>query len=127
MIQDIQCGAVHNLILDTNGKVYCFGENKYGQCGDGTTAKVLIPKLIPFFVDYTVDVIRCGHYHSYIKTKDDKRFMFGYNRSSECIVFDKQCTIKVPHRIDHALHTEYNIETILEVVPGYYNTTIICR
>ena len=29
----IQCGGSHTTVLTTNGKVWCFGNNNYGQCG----------------------------------------------------------------------------------------------
>ena len=34
-IKDIKCVSDHNLAIDINGKLYCWGCNDYGQCGDG--------------------------------------------------------------------------------------------
>ena len=127
MIKDIQCGACHNLALDVNGRVYCWGDNDCGQCGDGTTETVLTPKVMDCFKDYVVDTIRCGYTHCYIHTECDKHFMFGRNHYSECLAFNGQKEIKFPHRIDRILQTKYNIQSIIEVIPGYYNTTIICK
>eukprot|EP01084_Bolivina_argentea_P149255 260750_1 len=125
MIKDIQCGFAHSLALDVNGNVYCWGYNIYGQCGDGTIENVLTPKVIHFFNDYVVDIIRCGHSHSCVKTKCGKYFLFGDNDHSECISLDSRSKIPSPHRIDVILADKYNIKAIIDVVPGHDNTTII--
>lgn len=36
-VTDIFAAAYHNCALTSEGKVYCWGYNKYGQLGDGTT------------------------------------------------------------------------------------------
>ena len=33
---DIACGVFYTLLLDNHGRVYAFGNNKYGQLGNGT-------------------------------------------------------------------------------------------
>lgn len=35
-VVEIACGVFYTLLLDNNGKVYSFGNNKYGQLGNGT-------------------------------------------------------------------------------------------
>lgn len=39
-IIDIACGAQHSLVLTSNGDVYAWGWNKYGQTGMGLVVNV---------------------------------------------------------------------------------------
>lgn len=45
---EIACGVFYTLLLDNNGKVYSFGNNKYGQLGNGTKHSENFPKKIKF-------------------------------------------------------------------------------
>ena len=37
----------HDLALDADGNVYCWGNNEYGECGLGTTSNVMTPTEVP--------------------------------------------------------------------------------
>eukprot|EP01084_Bolivina_argentea_P058607 107018_1 len=43
---DIWCGSNHSVVLSNDGKVYTFGSNRYGECGNTEKGinRVLIPK-----------------------------------------------------------------------------------
>jgi len=47
-IVKISAGSSHSMALDGDGRVYCWGNNDYGQLGDGTTYSGFIPILINF-------------------------------------------------------------------------------
>lgn len=40
-------GSAHGCGIDSNGALYCWGDNTSGQLGDGTTAQHLTPTLVP--------------------------------------------------------------------------------
>eukprot|EP01084_Bolivina_argentea_P058608 107020_1 len=46
VIIDIACGTSHSVVLSNDGKVYTFGSNRYGECGNTEKGinRVLIPK-----------------------------------------------------------------------------------
>jgi alpha-tubulin suppressor-like RCC1 family protein len=46
-IQDIETGDFHSLALSTEGKVYSWGANDYGQLGDGSLANRYTPIEVP--------------------------------------------------------------------------------
>ena len=46
LIVDISLGSNHSCALDTDGSVYCWGFNMFGQIGDGTITNRLTPKRI---------------------------------------------------------------------------------
>eukprot|EP01083_Nonionella_stella_P217803 781672_1 len=66
IIMDISTGSDHNLAIDQNNKVYCWGANHVGQCGDSSTNHVDIPKMIKYFKNCFVKQIDCGTNHSYV-------------------------------------------------------------
>ena len=43
----VSAGDDHSLALGSDGNVYSWGANKYGQLGDGTTTDRLTPVQIP--------------------------------------------------------------------------------
>lgn len=42
----VRCGRTHTLGLDTNGTLWAWGDNSYGQLGNGTTTGSLVPTQI---------------------------------------------------------------------------------
>ena len=50
----------HSCALDSNGNVRCWGENTYGQLGDGTT----VPRSSPVFVAAGMSSVQAGATHS---------------------------------------------------------------
>lgn len=40
---DVRAGGEHSMALDSAGNVWAWGDNQYGQVGNGTTANVLLP------------------------------------------------------------------------------------
>lgn len=59
-IPAISAGGSHSLSLKTDGSVWAYGSNDYGQLGDGTTA----PKTTPVKVLTDVSAISAGYDHS---------------------------------------------------------------
>jgi alpha-tubulin suppressor-like RCC1 family protein len=44
----VACGAAHTVALDTTGKVHAWGNNNYGQLGNGTTTAAYVPTAITY-------------------------------------------------------------------------------
>ena len=126
-IVDIAVGAYHNLALDEDGKVYSWGRNDKGQCGDGTSdAEVKIPKLVEDLEGYRVVVIKCGHNHSYCRTECGKHFIWGRNTYSACLRAGERNQLK-PWRFDGMLKEKYGVNKIVEVCMGFSNTRIVVQ
>ena len=130
-IRDIKCGWNHNLAIDYDDRIYSWGDNSHGQCGIGIERYyIFIPTEIEFFKDYKVDTIDCGHSHSYVKTKCGKHFMFGNNDYNECMTFtnpDDDKYIYTPRIVNETMMKKYKIKEIIHILPGYFDTTIICN
>eukprot|EP01080_Neovahlkampfia_damariscottae_P010768 gene10768-3387_t len=78
-VSDISTGFKHSLILSDNSKVYCVGNNQYGQLGDSTQINrtSFVELINPTSLD--VSKISAGGYHSIILTNLSNAFSFGHN------------------------------------------------
>lgn len=52
-IISIACGSYHSIAIDSNNSIYCWGEARYGQTGNGKKTK----EPIPTPVDVEIDVV----------------------------------------------------------------------
>jgi len=50
---DLRFGGYHGVILDTTGRVHTFGQNAYGQCGNGSTTTGDVGSGIPVAIQVT--------------------------------------------------------------------------
>ncbi|KAH6798171.1 Regulator of chromosome condensation family protein [Perilla frutescens var. hirtella] len=57
-------GARHSAILTEDGKIFCWGWNKYGQLGLGDAMDRNTPAEVTLKEDYTVKNIACGWWHT---------------------------------------------------------------
>lgn len=42
----VACGGYHTLVLTTDNDLFAFGANNQGECGNGGTTDLNIPKLV---------------------------------------------------------------------------------
>ena len=73
-------GYLHSLALTSEGKVYAWGDNSYGQLGDGTTTQRAAPVQVVntgALSGKTVVAIAAGAYHSLALTSEGKLYAWG--------------------------------------------------
>ena len=78
----IAAGNSHSLALDSGGQVYSFGNNTWGQLGDGTTASRTTPAEVKenatdIFADTAI--IAAGHFHSLAVATSGNAYAWGRN------------------------------------------------
>eukprot|EP01083_Nonionella_stella_P136683 416043_1 len=107
-ICDINCGESHNLALDEQGRVYAWGNNEFGMCGDTTQCQVYVPH--------------------YVKTMENEHYLFGRNRFNECFkqMFTSEKHEKRIYTPQRITLDEYEME-LVDIIPGIDNTTFICE
>jgi hypothetical protein len=77
----ICCGVRHSLALTVDGDVYSWGDNTYGQVGNGTFEKVqTIPSKIDSFNNKKIKAIACGGNHSFALTESNEVYSWGNNK-----------------------------------------------
>ena len=134
-IVDIVSTFFHSLALDTNGKVYSWGSNNYGQCGVGRSNYIRAPVLVEDLKEYKVDLIRCALHNSYCRTVCGKHFLWGINRRNECLTFDGEYNKDLlkpvyddqlrPHRIDLIVKEKCCTQKIIDVYPSNSGLSIM--
>jgi PKD domain/Regulator of chromosome condensation (RCC1) repeat len=67
--------------LDLAGRAYCWGDNTFGQLGDGTTTAHLTPK--PVLGGLNFVAIRAGGFHACAITGAGQLYCWGHNGSSQ--------------------------------------------
>jgi alpha-tubulin suppressor-like RCC1 family protein len=74
-------GQDHSLVVDANGSVWAFGENTYGQLGDGSNAIRATPVQISGLSN--VVAVAAGGNHSMALTAGGSVYVWGRNSSSQ--------------------------------------------
>ncbi|KMQ89163.1 rcc1 and btb domain-containing protein 1, partial [Lasius niger] len=79
-IVDVACGRDHSLALTSDGKVYAWGENKYGQIGKGAGTGDSQPRQVKHELEGKKIVhIACGSMFNMVVTDKGKLYGWGYN------------------------------------------------
>ncbi|XP_054160492.1 RCC1 and BTB domain-containing protein 2-like [Oppia nitens] len=79
MLANIYYGFGHCIGLTSNGRLYGWGNNEFGQLGIGSFEHTSRPQLIEEFVCKTVVAVSCGNSHTLALTTDGLVFAFGRN------------------------------------------------
>jgi RCC1 and BTB domain-containing protein len=99
IISKIVCGLGHNLMLSTDGDIYSFGLNNFGQLANQSTFNENIPHRIDFSKHKFIDI--ASEFMSNIsvaKSENGNCFLWGLC-NSEAIIDPKETTIKSIHDI----------------------------
>lgn len=80
-VATISAGIFHSCALKSNGVLSCWGNNGYGQLGDGTTISKSIPTTVPSLTE--VASVSTGFYHSCALKTDGTVRCWGRNNSGQ--------------------------------------------
>jgi hypothetical protein len=74
-IESVHAGGFYSLAVTSNGRVYAWGDNFYGQLGDGTFTRRYTPTLITFNdlqMGETIQSVHAGDVHSLAVTSNGR-------------------------------------------------------
>ena len=75
--KQIICGGSHSMAIGDDGELYAWGKNDYGQLGDGTTTKKIIPTKITLSIGVKPKQIVCGGEFSMAIGDDGNLYTWG--------------------------------------------------
>jgi alpha-tubulin suppressor-like RCC1 family protein len=75
----VAAGIYHSLAIGSDGKLYAWGYNVYGQLGDGSTTQRLSPVQVSLPAGVTPTAVAAGRFHSLAIGSDGKLYAWGYN------------------------------------------------
>ncbi|MCB1229029.1 MAG: choice-of-anchor D domain-containing protein [Verrucomicrobiae bacterium] len=121
-------GYAHSLILCSDGTVLAFGDNNYGQLGDGTNSDRDVPVMVDFgseFAGKQAIAVTAGGYHSLALFSDGSLAAWGLNGSGQLGIGTTENSV-VPVLIDPALGALAGHHVIL-VDAGFNHTMALCE
>jgi len=78
----VSSGGTHTCAIDNSGRVWCWGDNSYGQIGDGTTTGRLSPVNVSGMVGEVV-MVSAGQWHTCAVTSSNNARCWGYNYTGQ--------------------------------------------
>lgn len=91
-VVQIACGAAHCLALASNGELFGWGSNGYGQLGlgGGSTADERLPRRVSHLVGVPLAQVACGAMHSIGLTPSGTVLVWGRNSSGQLGLSDQK-------------------------------------
>ena len=109
-----------------NGISFNFGLNNYGQCGVDNWFEYLNLPNRKSIKNIHLNDVKCGGFHTIVSGKSDEYYAFGKNNNSQCL-HDNSGRLFVPRKIDiESLKNGLNTNNIIDIIPGFENTFILC-
>ena len=77
---DVETGTRHACGLNSEGIMYCWGNNDYGKLGDGSQSRKVSPSLVRF-ADTSTSIVKMGlgNYNTCAISVEGRVFCWGYN------------------------------------------------
>ncbi|KAI9157477.1 hypothetical protein LWI28_023232 [Acer negundo] len=81
-IEGVAAGLWHTICISSDGDIYAFGGNQFGQLGTGGDQAETLPRLLdaPGLENVNVKVVSCGARHNAAIAEDGKVFCWGWNK-----------------------------------------------
>lgn len=79
----VRAGCNDSVALSSDGRVYAWGDNSYGQLGDGTTSARTVPVRVKLPRGVTVTAIRAGCFDNLALTASGRVYAWGDNSFGE--------------------------------------------
>lgn len=137
-IKKISAGGMHSLYIDEAGKVFAWGNNEYGQLGDGTNISRSEPQQVQN-LDSVIDISSGYFYNLAVSAtpseKDSKLMLenlysWGSNSSGQLglgMDMNEKIIMSIPTKIDIKGDLNKESESISLISAGYLSSIITTR
>ncbi|MCQ9377948.1 hypothetical protein [Methyloversatilis sp. XJ19-49] len=75
----VAAGASHSLVAASDGRLYAWGENRYGELGDGSTLQRTTPVQVSLPAAVSALSVAAGTFHSLARGSDGTLYAWGNN------------------------------------------------
>ncbi len=117
-ITQVAAGGSHSIVLTSNGTVYTWGSNHYGQLGNGNNTDSNVPVLVGNLLSgKTIIEVAAGYYHSIALMSDGTVYTWGYNYYGQ-LGNGKNIDSNIPVAVGGLLSGK----TIVQVAAGEYHS-----
>lgn len=116
VITKIAAGENHSLALDSNGNVWVWGRNNYGQLGNSNSNNILVPTKVSGLSK--IKDIAAGIYTSYAIGEIGEVYSFGLNANGECGIGSYTNKITTPTKAKY-------IRDVIDIKAGKNHTMIL--
>jgi len=81
----VSCGGMYSMALDTQGQLFSWGNNSYGQLGLGDCIMRKLPTPLPVetFAGDAVEFMSAGGFHTAAVTKNGNLYLWGSNHTGQ--------------------------------------------
>ncbi|KAL5733158.1 hypothetical protein ACOSP7_032502 [Xanthoceras sorbifolium] len=81
-IEGVAAGLWHTVCISSDGDIYTFGGNQFGQLGTGGDQAETLPRLLdaPGLENVHAKAVSCGARHNAVIAEDGKVFCWGWNK-----------------------------------------------
>lgn len=124
-VDQISAGEEHNCSIASDGKVYCWGRNNYGQLGNNTTIDSAFPVAVDttgVLAGKTITQVASGYRHSCAATSDGGVYCWGYNYRGQ-LGNSSTTNSSVPVAVD--MSGVLVGKTVVGVDAGYYHSCAV--
>ncbi|KAH9766854.1 Regulator of chromosome condensation (RCC1) family protein [Citrus sinensis] len=119
-IEGVAAGLWHTICISSDGDVYAFGGNQFGQLGTGGDQAETLPRLLdaPSLENVHSKSVSCGARHTAVIADDGKVFCWGWNKYGQLGLGDV---------IDRNIPSQVTIEGCVprNVACGWWHTLLL--
>ena len=122
-IVQVSAGFAHSVALASDGTVFAWGQNNFGQLGNGSTASPNMPVAItmPALAGRVATQISAGGYHTLVVTNDGTVFAWGMGSSGQL----GQGTNSGSNTAVGVTAASMANKTIVQVSAGFYHSVAL--
>eukprot|EP01124_Arcella_intermedia_P026949 TRINITY_DN5187_c0_g1_i10.p1 TRINITY_DN5187_c0_g1~~TRINITY_DN5187_c0_g1_i10.p1 ORF type:complete len:543 (-),score=99.74 TRINITY_DN5187_c0_g1_i10:44-1672(-) len=121
VIDLMKIGSLHALLLDSEGKVYSYGQNCWGQLGllkVSVKEEIIHPQVVSLLEEHPISLIACGGNHSIALSKDGEIWVWGSNEYGQ-LGLEKRY-----HIVQFPININWHLDPPLYIACGENHTLI---
>ncbi|XP_020881323.1 ultraviolet-B receptor UVR8 isoform X1 [Arabidopsis lyrata subsp. lyrata] len=119
-MESVAAGLWHTICISSDGKVYAFGGNQFGQLGTGTDHAEILPRLLggQNLEGKYAKAVSCGARHSAVLAEDGQLLCWGWNKYGQLGLGDTN---------DRSIPTQVQLDgcRLRKVACGWWHTLLL--